>query len=460
VFDTLSQRLQAVWDKLKRHPQITEDILKEVLREVRIALIEADVGLPVVRSLIAKVQEKALGQEVIRSLSPDQMVIRIVLEETVDLLGGRMDGPDGPWSLPASATRPSVIMMVGLQGAGKTTTSVKLGLHLLRQQRKKVGLCSLDVRRPAAREQLATGARHAGLVCLDPDTVDVQERARVAMETAQNEGLDVLVLDTAGRLHTDEALMNELQEVRDQTRPVETFLVADSMTGQDAVRVAGAFQESLGLTGLVLTRMDGDARGGACLSMRAVTGCPVRFMGTGEKPEALEIFHPERIARRILGMGDVLSLIDQATEAMADQDQELLARRAAQGQFDMTDLMRQLQGLQKMGGIQHLVRLLPGSLGLQDKMDKISGAQREVPLNIAIIRSMTPAERSNPKIINGSRRRRIAAGSGTSVMLVNRLLKQHQTMATMMKQMRSSGGGGRALPGTLPSFSSRRPPFR
>lgn len=432
MFDALSQRLQSVWDSLRRQPRITEDLLKDVLREVRIALIEADVALPVVKPFITAIQEKALGQDILKSLNPDQMVIKIVFEHLLTLLGEAAT----PLILEGKQ-RPHVYLLVGLQGAGKTTTAVKLGVHLTQKHQKNVSLCSVDVYRPAAREQLHTIASAQGLACFESLSAQPLDIAQQALAWAQSKGSDVLVIDTAGRLHTDEEMMAELVALKKSMNPSEILLVADSMTGQDAVRLASTFHETLNLTGLILTRMDGDARGGAVLSMRAVTECPIKFLGVGEKAQALEVFHPDRVARRILGMGDVLSLIEQASAELHDEeDAAVMAQRAAKGVFDLNDMLAQMLRLQKMGGVRHLMKMLPGGAALQQSANALIGGEEETRLNMAIIRAMTPQERANPKIINGSRRRRIAQGTGTQVMMVNRLLKKHQMFLDIARRMR------------------------
>jgi signal recognition particle subunit SRP54 len=384
------------------------------------------------------VREKAIGQEVLRSVTPAQMVVKIVHDHLVDMLGGA--AADG---LNLNAVPPVVVMMVGLQGSGKTTTSAKLARLLRMRERKKVLLASLDVQRPAAQEQLAVLARQVEVSCLPvrqgERPVAIAERA---LDTGKREGYDVVILDTAGRLHIDEPLMLEVAAVRDVTHPTESLLVADAMTGQDSVNVARSFAERVGLTGIVLTRVDGDARGGAALSMRAVTGRPIKFMGTGEKLDALEPFHAERVAGRILGMGDVVSLVEKAAETIDREEAEELAKKLQKGGFDLDDLAAQLRQLRKMGGMGGVMGMLPGINKIKKQLDEAKIDDGMIKRQEAIISSMTKAERRNPKLLNASRRRRIAQGSGTSVPDINRLLKQYQDMAHMMKKMNKLGKKG------------------
>ena len=442
MFDSLSDRLNDVFDRLRRRGALTEEDVGAALREIRIALLEADVALPVVRDFINGVREKAVGQEVLRSVTPGQMVVKIVHDHLVLTLGGgetrgRGDGLD------LNATPPVAIMLVGLQGSGKTTTAAKIALRLKNRERKKVLLASLDVQRPAAREQLAQLGRQVGV-----DTLPIVagqrpvEITRRALETGRREGYDAVLLDTAGRLHINEELMLEVAAVRQAANPHQTLLVADAMTGQDAVNVAKAFGERAAITGIVLTRVDGDARGGAALSMRAITGKPIVLIGTGEKVDALEAFHPERIAGRILGMGDVVSLVEKAAETVEQEEAEKLARKMQKGEFDLDDLAGQLRQIRRMGGMSGMLGMLPGIGKIKKQLDDANIDEMIVKRQEAIIGSMTKAERRNPKLLNGSRRRRIAAGSGTSVPDVNRLLKQYQDMAGMMKKMKKLGQKG------------------
>jgi signal recognition particle subunit SRP54 len=439
MFDNLTNRLGDVFDRLRRHGVLTEDDIAAAMREIRVALLEADVALPVVRDFVAAVREKALGQEVLRSVTPAQMMVKIVHDHLVDVLGGEAR-PDG---IDLNAPPPVVILLVGLQGSGKTTTAAKIALRLKRRDRKKVLLASLDVQRPAAQQQLAVLARQVGVTSLPivPGEKPVAITRR-ALATGRSEGYDVVILDTAGRLHVNEELMLEVAAVREVAKPHETLLVADAMTGQDAVNVAKAFGERAGLTGIVLTRTEGDARGGAALSMRAITGKPIVLIGTGEKIDALEAFHPERIAGRILGMGDVVSLVEKAAET-ADQDEaEKLAAKMAKGKFDLDDLAAQLRQIRRMGGMGGMLGMLPGVGKIKKQLSEANIDESILKRQEAIISSMTKSERKNPKLLNASRRRRIASGSGTSVPEINRLLKQYQDLADMMKKVKKLGHKG------------------
>ncbi len=413
------------------------------MREIRIALLEADVALPVVKDFVNAVRERAVGQEVLRSVTPAQMVVKIVHDHLVETLGGKAGGGAGDVGLNLNAVPPVVVMMVGLQGSGKTTSAAKIALRLKNRDKKKVLLASLDVQRPAAQEQLAVLGRQVGVVSLP---VVAGERplaiARRAIQTGKLEGYDVVILDTAGRLHIDEELMLELAAVRDATLPSETLLVADAMTGQDAVNVARSFNERVGVTGIMLTRVDGDARGGAALSMRAITGKPIKFVGTGEKIDALEPFHAERIAGRILDMGDVVGLVEKAAETIDQQEAEKLAAKLQKGSFDLDDLAGQLRQLRKMGGMSGMMGMLPGVGRIKKQLSEAKVDDGMIRRQEAIISSMTKKERRNPKLLNASRRLRIAAGSGTSVQEINRLLKQYQDMAHMMKKAQKLGKKG------------------
>jgi signal recognition particle subunit SRP54 len=450
MFESLSNRLSDVFDRLRRHGALSEDDVTAALREIRIALLEGDVALPVVKDFVNAVREKALGQEVLRSVSPAQMVVKIVHDHLVETLGG--DAVEG---LNLNAVPPVVIMMVGLQGSGKTTTAAKLARLLKLRERKKVLLASLDVQRPAAQEQLAVLARQVEVASLP---VVAGEKpvaiARRALDVGRREGYDVVILDTAGRLHIDEPLMQEVAAVRDATQPTESLLVADAMTGQDAVNVAKSFAERVGLTGIVLTRVDGDARGGAALSMRAVTGRPIKFMGTGEKLDAIEPFHARRVAGRILDLGDIVSLVEKAQETIDQDEAEALAKKLQKGGFDLNDLAAQLRQLRKMGGMGGVMGMLPGIGKIKKQLEEARIDDGMIKRQEAIISSMTRAERQNPKLLNASRRIRIAAGSGTSVPEINRLLKQFQDMSSMMRKMNKLGkkglmrhGLGALLPG-------------
>ena len=446
MFDSLTGRLNAVLDKLTRRGALGEADVDAALREVRVALLEADVALPVARDFVAKVRERAVGQEVIKSVTPGQMVVKIVHDTLVETLGAEDS------ELALSAVPPVPIMMVGLQGSGKTTSTAKIALRLKEREKKKVLMASLDTRRPAAMEQLKILGEQAEVATLPivagQNAVDI---ARRAMQAAKLQGFDVVLLDTAGRMHVDEALMAEVAAVRDAVAPAETLLVADSLTGQDAVNVAKSFNERLSLTGIVLTRVDGDGRGGAALSMRAVTGCPVKLLGVGEKLDALEAFHPDRIAGRILGMGDIVSLVEKASETIDQEEAEALARKVRKGQFDLNDLLDQLRQISKMGGLDGLMALMPGVGQLKKQMAQANIDPKLLRRQEAIILSMTPGERGNPNVIHASRKRRIATGSGTSVQEVNRLLKQHKQMSGMMKKVNKMGKKG-LLRGGLPGM--------
>ncbi|HLY46677.1 MAG TPA: signal recognition particle protein [Stellaceae bacterium] len=445
MFDSLSDRLNDVFDRLRRRGALSEDDVGAALREIRIALLEADVALPVVRDFVNAVREKAVGQEVLRSVTPGQMVVKIVHDHLVEMLGGGEPrrGAGGDGGIDLNATPPVAVMLVGLQGSGKTTTAAKIALRLKNRERKKVLMASLDVQRPAAQEQLAQLGRQVGVTTLPivPGEGPVAISRR-ALQVGRSEGYDVVLLDTAGRLHINEELMLEVAAVREAAQPHQTLLVADAMTGQDAVNVAKAFSERAAITGVVLTRVDGDARGGAALSMRAITGKPIVMIGTGEKVDALEAFHAERIAGRILGMGDVVSLVEKAAETADQEDAEKLAAKLQKGNFDLDDLAGQLRQIRRMGGMSGMLGMLPGVGKIKKQMADANIDESIIKRQEAIIGSMTKAERRNPKLLNGSRRRRIASGSGTSVPDVNRLLKQYQDMAGMMKKMQKLGQKG------------------
>ena len=442
MFDSLTDRLGEVFDRLRRHGALTESDVGAAMREIRIALLEADVALPVVRDFISAVRGKALGQEVLRSVTPAQMVVKIVHDHLVEMLGGGLDEAraDG---LDLNAPAPVGVMLVGLQGSGKTTTAAKIANRLKQRDRKKVLLASLDVQRPAAQEQLAVLGRQIGVASLPvvPGERPVAITQR-ALLTGRTEGYDVVILDTAGRLHVNEELMLEVAAVGAAANPHETLLVADAMTGQDAVNVAKAFGERTGITAIVLTRVDGDARGGAALSMRAITGKPIVLIGVGERIEALEPFHAERIAGRILGMGDVVSLVEKAAETADHDEAEKLAAKMAEGNFDLDDLAGQLRQIRRMGGMGGMLSMLPGVGKLKKQLGEANIDEGIVKRQEAIISSMTKSERRNPKLLNGSRRRRIAGGSGTSVQEINRLMKQYQDMSGMMKRMKKLGQKG------------------
>ncbi|MEA3537832.1 MAG: signal recognition particle protein [Pseudomonadota bacterium] len=435
MFESLSERLGGVFDRLRGRGALTEADVRAAMREVRVALLEADVALPVAKSFIDKVTERAVGAEVTRSVTPGQQVVKIVHDELAAMLGGDAEG------LELDVTPPAIIMMVGLQGSGKTTTTAKIAKRLKERDRKKVLMASLDVNRPAAQEQLRVLGEQTEVATLPviagQQPVDI---ARRAMQAAKLQGFDVLMLDTAGRLHVDAALMAEMQSVAAVAVPQEILLVVDALTGQDAVNVAENFSKQVDLTGVVLTRMDGDARGGAALSMRHVTGKPIKFVGVGEKLDALDAFDPQRVAGRILGMGDVVSLVEKAAASIEQEDAERMAAKLAKGQFDMNDLRSQLQQMQKMGGMAGLIGMLPGMGKLAAQAEKAGADDKLLGRMEAVILSMTPKERGKPELLNAKRKIRIANGAGTTVQEVNKLLKMHQEMSTAMKKIRKMGG--------------------
>ncbi|MGE4219068.1 MAG: signal recognition particle protein [Alphaproteobacteria bacterium] len=430
MFDTLTGKLGEVFESLKRRGVLKEQDVVEALREIRVALLEADVALPVVKSFIDAVRAKATGSAVLRSVTPGQMVVKVVHDHLVEMLGAESQGID------LMAPAPVGILVVGLQGSGKTTTTAKLGKRLTGSERKKVLMASLDIHRPAAQEQLKVLGEQVAVATLPivAGQTPVQI-ARRAMEAGRLGGYDVVLLDTAGRLHVDEGLMGEAAQVKAAVNPHETILVADAMTGQDAVNVAKSFNDRLGLTGIILTRVDGDARGGAALSMRAVTGKPIKLIGTGEKLDALEPFHPDRIAGRILGMGDIVSLVEKVRAEVDEEDAEAMARKMRKGQLDLNDMAKQLRQMRRMGGLQGVMSMLPGLGKMQQQVAKANINEDLLKRQEAIIMSMTPGERRNPNVIHASRKQRIATGSGTSVQEVNKLLKQFLTMSKMMKKM-------------------------
>jgi signal recognition particle subunit SRP54 len=434
MFDSLQTRLGGVFDKLRGRGALSEADVDEGLKEIRAALIDADVSLPVVEDFIKQVRPQAIGENVIRSVTPGQQVVKIVHDALVETLGSENAALD-------LGSAPAPILMVGLQGSGKTTTSAKLGLMLQTKEKKRVLMASLDVRRPAAMEQLKVLGEQAGVATLPilPNQMPL-DIAKRAMAAARVGGYDVLILDTAGRQHIDEALMSEVQQVRDAVKPHETLLVADSLTGQDAVNIAKSFNERVALSGIILTRADGDARGGAALSMRKVTGAPIKFLGLGEKLDALEAFHPERVAARILDMGDVVSLVEKAAETFDKAEAEKLARKMKKGEFDMNDLADQLRQMAKLGGMQGVLSMLPGVGKVKDQLATAGLDDKMLKRQEAIISSMTKKERVKPDIINGSRRKRIASGAGVEVSEVNKLLKMHRQMSDVMKKI---GKGGR-----------------
>ncbi len=438
MFDALSDKFTGIFDGLRKRGALSEGDVTEALREVRLAMLDADVALPVVKDFVARVRERAVGAEVLSAVSPGQQVAKIVNDALVEALGGA-----GAVPLNLAAAAPVPILMVGLQGSGKTTTSGKLALRLLNREKKRVLLASLDTQRPAAQLQLAQLAERAGVASLPivPGQTPVQI-ARRAMETGRREGYDVVILDTAGRLSIDQALMNEVREIREATSPAETLLVVDAMTGQDAVQTARAFNETVGVTGIVLTRMDGDARGGAALSMRQVTGAPIKFSGSGEKIDALEEFHPERVAGRILGLGDIVGLVERAGETIDQDEAEKLAKRMMRGVFTLEDYASQLRQISKMGSISSILGMLPGMGQMKQQIENANIDTSVFKRQQAIIGSMTVKERRTPDIIKASRKKRIASGSGTSVQEINKLLKQFDDMSTMMKRMGKLGQKG------------------
>lgn len=431
AFEGLSSKLQDITKRLRGKARITESDLKEMLREVKLALLEADVNYMIVKEFIASVQEKALGQDVLKSLTPGQQVIKIVKDELVELLGGTES------KINFTPNPPTVIMLVGLQGSGKTTTAGKLA-NLLRKQGKKPLLVACDVYRPAAIKQLqVVGAQLNIPVFANEQSKDVVHIAKQAMSTAMSKLNDVVILDTAGRLHIDEELMQELKNVKVNVKPHEILLVVDSMTGQDAVNVAKSFNENLGIDGVVLTKLDGDTRGGAALSVKKVTGRPIKFAATGEKLSDIEVFHPDRMAQRILGMGDVLSIIEKAEESFDLEEAEKIEKQLKKKEFDLDDYLTQLRQIKKMGSFSSLLKLVPEMNQLKDvKIDDKEFVRIE-----AMICSMTKAERKNPKLLNGSRRVRIAKGSGTSVQEINKFMKSFEMTQKMMKQMQNNKGG-------------------
>ena len=459
MFEGLSEKLSGIFDQLTRRGALSEADVDTAMREVRRALLEADVALDVVRPFIDKVKERAVGANVVKSISPGQMVIKIVNDVLIETLGSDAD----PINLDAAA--PVGIMMVGLQGAGKTTTAAKIAKRLRDRYKRKVLMASLDVKRPAAQEQLAVLGRQVGIETLPiiPGQGPV-EIARRAEEVARLQGFDVVILDTAGRTHIDEPLMEEMAQIKAATNPHEILLVADALTGQDAVNLARNFDSRVGITGIVLTRTDGDGRGGAALSMRAVTGKPIKLIGTGEKVDDLDDFHPSRIANRILGMGDIVSLVEKAAQSIDAEKAQRIADKMRKGKFDLEDLADQLLQVEKIGGLGGIMGMLPGMAKMKSQIAGANLDDRMIKRQRAIILSMTPQERRNPDILKASRKRRIAAGAGAKVEEINRLLKQHRQMADMMKAMGGAKrgpmgkmaemfglGGGGGMPGGMPS---------
>lgn len=440
MFESLSDRLSSAFRSLSGRAQLTEENIRDGLREVRLALLEADVNFKVVKEFVERVRERVLGQEVEKSLTPTQQLVKAVHDELVGLLGGETT------ELNLRGAQPGIIMMVGLQGSGKTTSAGKLA-NLLRKQKMRPYLVPVDVYRPAAIDQLRTLARQLDIPCFassaDMKPVDI---VRAAVEDAKEKQCTVVILDTAGRLHIDAPLMQELVDIKTAVQPQEILFVADAMTGQDAVTVAESFNERLGLTGVVLTKMDGDARGGAALSIRAVTGAPVKFVGMGEKLSEMEVFHPDRIAGRILGMGDVLTLVEKAQATIDADEAEALAKKMRKASFDLEDFRTQMRRIKKLGSLDSILKMIPGMGGLREKLAEANGAmpEKEMARTEAIINSMTMAERRNPDILNGSRRARIAKGAGVTVQQVNQLVRQFEQMRQMMKGM--MGGKAKGMP--------------
>ncbi|MGI6434253.1 MAG: signal recognition particle protein [Syntrophomonadaceae bacterium] len=442
AFEGLSDRLQDIFKKLRGKGKISEDDVKLAMREIRLALLEADVNFKVVKDFVNRVRERAVGQEVLHSLTPGQQIVKIVHDEMTALMGGAES------KLNLSSRNPTVLMAVGLQGAGKTTTVAKLGKNLVKQGRHPL-LVACDIYRPAAIKQLQVLGEQTGIPVFSLDEAQPVEIAQASMEYARSHNRDIVILDTAGRLHINEDMMAELKTISASTRPDEIMLVVDAMTGQDAVNVAEHFNAQLQLTGVILTKLDGDTRGGAALSVKAVTGCPIKFVGMGEKLDALETFHPDRMASRILGMGDVLSLVEKA-QANIDREKALeMERKIRQQEFTLEDFKEQMQQVKSMGPLEELLGMIPG-MGKQLKNMQISVDEKEIAHIEAIISSMTPRERRNPEILNGSRKKRIARGSGTRVQDVNRLVKQFEESRKMMKQF--SDMGKKVKKGGLPPF--------
>jgi signal recognition particle subunit SRP54 len=447
MFGNLTSRLNNVFDRLRGRGALSEADVIAAMREIRIALLEADVALPVVKEFIQAVQAKAIGQEILKSVTPGQQVVKIVHDHLIEVLGT----VTSPINL--SAVPPVSILMVGLQGSGKTTTTAKIARLLKTKFNKKILMVSLDVYRPAAREQLEILGRECEIETLPiVESEKPLEIAKRAQKKARVEGFDVVFFDTAGRLHIDDILMQELESIKSEIIPTEILLVADAMTGQDAVNVADTFNKRLGVTGIVLTRLDGDARGGAALSMRAITGCPIKLIGVGEALDKIEEFYPERIASRILDMGDVLSLVEKAADAISQEDAQKFAEKMQSGAFDLNDMADQLKQMQKIGGMSGIMGMLPGIGKMKDKINQAGLDDSLITHQVAIIQSMTQKERQLPKVLNASRRKRIAQGSGTSVQEVNRLMKQYLQMSTVMKQAGKLGEKGMKRQGLMSLF--------
>jgi len=450
MFENLQERLGAILNGLTGRGALSEADVSAALREVRRALIEADVALDVVRSFTDRVREKAVGATVLKSVKPGQMVVKIVHDELVEMLGSEGE------TINLNAPAPVVVMMVGLQGSGKTTTTAKIAKRLTERQGKKVLMASLDTRRPAAQEQLKQLGEQTGVATLpiipDQSPTDI---ARRSVQAAKLGGYDVVILDTAGRTHIDEPLMVEMADIRKVSSPHEILLVADSLTGQDAVNLARNFDERVGITGIVLTRMDGDGRGGAALSMRAITGKPIKLIGVGEKMDALDEFHPRRVADRILGMGDIVSLVEKAAQTIDQEQAAAMAKKMQEGKFDLNDLAEQLRQMQRMGGLGGIMGMMPGMAKMKDQLAGAGMDDKVIARQIAIIQSMTPAERSNPDLLKHSRKQRIAAGSGTDAAQINKLLKMHRGMADMMKAMGGKGKKGGMMRGLVGGMAQK-----
>ena len=436
MFESLSNRFDVIFKGLKKTGSIDENSLDAALRDIRRALLEADVALPVAKSFIEKVKKESIGKEILRSITPAQMITKIVNDELIMALGSDSS------ELKVNESGNSIYLFAGLQGSGKTTTVGKIGNYLKEKKNKKVLLISLDTSRPAAFDQLKKLSEQINVSILpkveDQLPIDIAKRA---LQFAQLQEIDCLLFDTAGRINIDQTLMNELNQLEKEISPTETLLVLDSLTGQEAVNVATDFSKTITVTGTILTRVDGDARGGAALSMKYATNCPIKFMGMGEQMDAIEVFHPERIANRILGMGDIVTLVEKASETIKEEDAEKMAEKLKKGEFDLDDLLSQIRQMKKMGGISNLMKFIPGLKNMKDKIPQQDNPENSIIKQEAIILSMTKYERNKPKIINGSRKKRIAAGSGTSISDINKILKQHRKMSDMMKKLSKKGMG-------------------
>lgn len=446
MFDNLSDKINHIFSKMKNRGKLTELEIKQAMREIRIALLEADVSFPVVKEFIAKVSEKALGEDILKSLSPAQQVIKVVNDELVELMGSKVS------KLSVADKPPTVILMCGLQGSGKTTMCGKLA-YMLKKQGKNVMLAACDIYRPAAIKQLQVVGEKVKAPVFAEGQINAVKIAKDALREASSKGMDVLIIDTAGRLHIDEALMKELVDIKAAVNPVETLLVVDAMTGQDAVNIAATFNQAVEVTGVIVTKLDGDTRGGVALSVKAVTGKPIKFVGTGEKMEDLEPFHPDRMASRILGMGDVLTLIERAEQAMSAEEAEKQLKKLKENSFTLDDYLSQIENVKKMGNLKDMMAMIPG-MGAQLRGNEPEFDEVRIKRTKAIIQSMTRKERTKPEIIKGSQRKRIAAGSGTSIQDVNQLLKQFDAARQLMSRMAS----GKGIPGML-GMGKKRFPF-